>query len=254
MKLLKKSIAFFLLSILLVSIVHAQTEELNLSFSRDWGYANGSGSIQGFFSMIASSTIPLTKVNFFIDSVVIGTVNKEPFKIQFNTDDYSPGLHTLHAIGFSSDGRELNSKVVKREFVTAEASNKAMYAILVPVLGLVLLIVILSTVIPALTSRKKGPVPAGYIRNYGAAGGTICPKCKRPFARHILAPNMLLGKLERCPHCGKWGIARPLSIDLLHEAEKAELNDLVEYGGASGKNSEKNNLYNEIDDTKYQGL
>jgi hypothetical protein len=36
-----------------------------------------------------------------------------------------------------------------------------------------------------------------------------------PFSRSVLAPNMLVGKLERCPHCRKWAIVgRAGSADL----------------------------------------
>ena len=254
MKPLKNSIIIVLISLLIYGIVHAQNEELTLKFSRDWGYSSGSGKIQGLFSMTVSSTVPLAKVVFYIDSAVIGSDENEPFKLQFNTDDYSPGLHSMHAIGTTEDGGELSTKEVKAEFVSAQESNKALYSILVPVFGLVLLIVIISAVVPALTSRKKGPLPAGYSRNYGIAGGAICSKCNRPFARHVLALNMLFGKLERCPNCGKWSISRAVSIQQLHEAEEAELKDLAEQGKTTAMNSSEDELNNEIDNTKYQGM
>lgn len=40
------------------------------------------------------------------------------------------------------------------------------------------------------------------------AGGAICPRCESLYRRHFLSPNMLVGKLERRPHCGKWAVVR----------------------------------------------
>ena len=54
---------------------------------------------------------------------------------------------------------------------------------------------------------------------YGAAGGAVCTGCKNPFSRSVLAPNLVVGKLGRCPHCGKWAIVRRASSVELDEAE-----------------------------------
>jgi hypothetical protein len=254
MKTIKNSMLLVIFCLLSVLNVHAQDEELTLNFSRDWGYSSGSGKIQGVFSMKVTSSVSLTQVTFYIDSLEIGKADKEPYKIQFNTDDYPAGIHTMYAIGVTSDGRELKTKKVKTEFISAEESNKAALSILGPILGLALIIVVVSAIVPVLTSRKNSPLQAGTQRNYGIAGGTICPKCKRPFARHILAPNMFLGKLERCPHCGKWCVARLYSIDLLREAEKAELINPIKRDDDSDNSLGDDNFKNEIDNSKYQGL
>ncbi|HOU24591.1 MAG TPA: hypothetical protein PLN42_10125, partial [Anaerolineae bacterium] len=51
----------------------------------------------------------------------------------------------------------------------------------------------------------------------------ICLRCGRPFARHLFAPNMITGKLERCPHCGKWAIVSARSPAELAAAQATEL-------------------------------
>jgi hypothetical protein len=56
---------------------------------------------------------------------------------------------------------------------------------------------------------------ASESENYGPAGGSICRNCARPFGRHLWMPNLLVGKLSRCPHCGKWQLARRASVDEL---------------------------------------
>ena len=211
-----------LLGLMMFGIVHAQSE-ITLNFSRDFGYSSGTGKIQGLFSMKVTSQAPLIEVDFYIDSKIIGKDKEEPYKIQFTTDDYPLGLHTLYAVGLTSDGRELKTREVGAEFVSAQEGNHAALSIIIPILSLVVIIAILSALIPAISSRKKGTLPSGSSRNYGLAGGTICSRCKRPYAMHMLAPNMLMGKLERCPHCGKWGIVRSYPVSKLREAEQAEL-------------------------------
>jgi hypothetical protein len=38
-------------------------------------------------------------------------------------------------------------------------------------------------------------------------------------ARHFLAPNIGLKKLERCPHCGRWSLVSRASAEELVAAE-----------------------------------
>jgi DNA-directed RNA polymerase subunit RPC12/RpoP len=242
-----------LLSLLSIGFVHVQNEEITLSFSRDFGYSSGLGKIQGLFSIKATANIPLSEVDFYIDSQVIGKDSSEPFKIQFSTDDYPLGVHKIYAIGLSSDDKQIKSKEVIVEFVSAKEGNRAALSIIISVLGLVIIVAILSAVIPALISRKKGNVPAGSVRNYGLAGGTICSRCKRPFAMHFLAPNMLMGKLERCPYCGKWGIVRSFPMEKLREAEEAEATS--KWNLSSNSEEQKEDLLKkEIDESKYQSM
>jgi hypothetical protein len=253
---IKKIAAFVLIIVVgsfMAGIVHAQTEEISFSMSRDFGYSSGSGKIQGLFSMKASSSVPLAEVDFHIDSTIILADKEEPYKVQFNTDDYPIGAHSLYVVGFTPTGKQIVSKEVKVYFVSAEESRKAALGIIVPVLGLVLVITIIAVLVPVISSRKKGKLPPGETRKYGLAGGTICSRCNRPFALHLLAPNMLMGKLERCPHCGKWGISRSFSMDKLREAEKAELESSGTHNGNKGVSDEEQ-LRKEIDDSKFQGM
>jgi len=235
-------------------IAYAQGEEITLKFSRDFGFASGTGKIQGLFSMKVTSSEQLSEVVFYIDTESIGKAVVEPFNLQFNTDNFSPGVHTLYAIGHTIDGRELKTREEITEFLSPQDSKKATLTLIVPILGLSLIAVILSAVIPAFLTKKKGTLAPGTERNYGAAGGTICPRCSRPFPRHVFAPNMLLGKLERCPHCGKWGIFRIYPIDLLRKAEEAELDTDYFQGASKLPIDENDKLRGELEDTKFQGM
>ena len=72
-------------------------------------------------------------------------------------------------------------------------------------------------VISYLVTREKG---AGRNRSYGIYGGAICPRCGRPFSRHWWAPNLLAGKFDRCPHCGKWHFSTRATPQMLASAEQ----------------------------------
>ena len=74
---------------------------------------------------------------------------------------------------------------------------------------------VLGAVVPALIERRRG----FRLGQYGMAGGTVCPRCTFPYSRVVLAPNLVVGKLSRCPHCGKWTIARAASAENLQQAE-----------------------------------
>ena len=91
-----------------------------------------------------------------------------------------------------------------------------MLGLLVPIIGA-------SAAATLFAARRRGRVPLGQPRKYGISGGTICPKCGRPFALSFLGFNLGVGRLTPCPHCGKWFVARRLPQAVLREAEAAEL-------------------------------
>ncbi|MFN2299353.1 MAG: hypothetical protein ACK2UB_10925, partial [Anaerolineales bacterium] len=90
----------------------------------------------------------------------------------------------------------------------------------------------------------------GARRSYTFGGG-ICPKCKRPFGLHFWAPNMLVGKFDRCPFCGRWGIVRRASNSDLRAAEEAERETSKEEPPAV---SSEEKLRKDLEDSKYQNL
>jgi hypothetical protein len=246
----KMRIAFLLaltFCLLAVSVALAQSEGLTMSMSRDWGYGGFNGDIQGLFSMHVSGPDTLVKVEFYIDETKIGEDTEAPFALQFTTDTYGLGVHTMSAVGFTSDGQELRSNTITANFVPEQEVSK----FLIPVFGVVILAILGSTLIPFLVTRNKKPVqlPLGEERSYGMGGGGICPKCKRPFALPFFSMNMGLSKYARCPYCGKWSAVRILSIAKLREAEKAELT----WAQAEAPQvSEEDKLRKELDDSKYQ--
>ncbi|MFN2148128.1 MAG: Ig-like domain-containing protein [Anaerolineales bacterium] len=189
-------------------------ESLKLSLTRNFGYAVG-GRMQGRFTVKAQGPQDLSQVTFLLDGESIAQVTQSPFRFAFSTGDYALGAHTLSATGLTSSGTTLEAKPLQVEFISAEASAGSSMKIVVPILAGALLLALISAIVPAL-SRKKGSFELG---SYGAAGGAVCPRCGMPYSRSIMGPNLVVGKLERCPHCGKWAIVRRATPAELEAAE-----------------------------------
>lgn len=251
MKKIKSALFLAILtSLLTMTAVFAQGDTLKLSLSRDWGYGGFNGDIQGTFTMKASGPASLVLVEFYIDETKIGEVSSAPFNLQFVTDNYSDGAHTLYAIGTTSDGKQITSQKIGAVFVAKEDSGKAIFGTIGPLLAVIFGALLLAAIIPLLTGRKTVHLEPGAARNYGMGGG-ICPKCKRPFAFHIYGFNLAFFKFDRCPYCGKWSPVRRASLAQLQLAEKAELE-----GSQSQvpQISEEDKLKKELDDSKYQNM
>ncbi|MBU2610509.1 MAG: hypothetical protein KJ606_06125 [Chloroflexi bacterium] len=241
-----------LLSMSVVGKVLAQTEELKLSFSRDFGYSSGAGDIQGTFSMKVSGPDDLARVEFYIDETKIGEDFEAPFRLQFNTDNYPLGMHKMYAIGYTADGREYRSRAVTANFVSADEGWQAASKIMIPMLIIVFGAILLSVVVPMLTGRgKRVEVPLGAERKYGIRGGGICPKCQRPFALPLFSMNLGFSKLARCPYCGKWSMVRVQPLAKLRQAEQAEFEQAR---GQIAEISEAEKLKKELDDSRYQEM
>jgi len=189
-------------------------ETLTISLRRTFGYAAGS-RVQGRFTLSASGPDDLARVTFTMDGNPLAEVTEPPFQVAFSTGDYALGVHTLSAYGTTATGQTLEAQPIQREFVSAEASTEAAFKIVGPIVIGALLLVLVGSVVPAL-SRKKKPFELGA---YGIAGGAVCPRCGMPYSRSAMGPNLVIGKLERCPHCGKWAIVPRASQAKLQAAE-----------------------------------
>lgn len=99
-----------------------------------------------------------------------------------------------------------------------------------------------------LASQDAGKVP-GISQAYGPAGGAICSKCGRAFARSYWSPNLITGKLCRCPHCGKWSVAPRASQAALAAAEAAHKTPAP---GSDTHVRPEEGLRKRIEDSKYE--
>ena len=211
------SLLILLLSLGFVSPVFAQQEEpeLKLKVRKDFGYGGGS-TIQGRFSLSVDGPDDLLKVTYLIDGKFMAEVTEEPFRYSFSTSEYELGEHRIEAIGILASGEEIRSQVRTYKFISAEEGWGVALRFLVPILVVTAGLAAIAGLGTFLLGRGKGHFELG---KYGAAGGAICPACGNPYSRNLFAPNLLVGKLGRCPHCGKWAIARRASREQLLAAE-----------------------------------
>jgi len=231
-----------------------QEDQLQIRLRRNWGFSSGTGKIQGTFTIISSGPVDVSRVVFYIDDHVLSELTEEPFNFQFNTDNYSLGPHRLYALSYTSEGKELSSNILQVEFVSSEEGWGAAMNIIIPLVVIILGAVGLAFLLPLIFTRgKKDQLPPGAPRNYGHYGGAICPKCERPFSRHIYGLNLGLHKYDRCPYCGKWSLVRRASREELEAAEAAEIQAAQE-GVFEPKKSEEQELRNDIEDSRFEDL
>ena len=228
-----------LLILLLPASVYAQESQpdLNLYLIRNFGYG-GFGEIQGNFTLkIRDPLAELDKVEFYLDDELIGTILQEPYEYKFHTSSYPDGEHTFSAVGTLFDGTPLESNRITKVLLSSGQAWSETQGIVVPMLIFAAGLTVLGLVIPVLMGRKKDFV----LGKYGLAGGAICPRCELPFSRFVLSPNLLAGKLVRCPHCGKISILARASQEHIQEAERKYKN-------------EEPSMVKELDDQGYKKL
>ncbi len=238
------------ISLLLVFVpaVSAQedTPPLEIKLRRDFGYGGFSGDIQGTFSILADGPDSLVEVQFYVDETLLGTDTEAPYGIQFETGLFDPGVHTIHAVGITAQGDQLLSNELSREFISGDSAMGSTIKIVVPILGITLLITLVSVLFPLMGKKKGKPGPIG---EYGPAGGAVCPKCGLPFSRNFFSPNMVMGKLARCPHCGKISIRPRASAPELKMAEDRLRAGQKEEGTIEV--DEQDNLRRALDDSRF---
>ncbi len=180
----------------------------------------------------------------------MSTVSQAPFKYSFVTGDYPDGIHEMGAVVTLKDGTTLNPTPESYNFISANAEQVNMGQILWPLLGIIVAVIAIVILSQVLASRRGlAHVEPGTQRNYGIAGGAVCPKCGRPTPLHMMSINLLAGKYDRCENCGKWSVMRRASIADLRAAEEAEAaaskpTDLPE-------KSEEEKLRDMLDKSKY---
>jgi hypothetical protein len=220
----------------------AQDEALNLRLRRTFGYSGG-GDIQGSFLMIVDGPQDLVRVAFYVDESVLQVVEAPPFEARLHTGDFPLGPRRLWAEGVDASGTTMHSNTIEVDFVSSSAGWQAAAGMILPVLAIVGAVLLGSSVLVAITSRSYRP------GKYGSAGGAICRYCRLPMARHVLAPNLGLGKLERCPHCGRWSIAARATETELAQAE-ARLT--AESGPAAPEISAEQKLRRQVDESRFE--
>jgi hypothetical protein len=226
----KKRIFICVFAVLVLSLlrpvpVGAQEEAYTVHLRRDFGYGAGS-NVRGTFSIsITGDESQVVSVEFLIDGQVMATLDQPPFRFQFHTDSYGFGEHYLSARVHLQDGRIETTPERRLNFVTPGDERGGVVGIVVGVGGAILFSLLVYALVQMRFSKGK-PKTAfqpGQERSYGMFGGTICPKCGRPFPRHWWGLNMVAGRLDRCEHCGKWSMTTRAAPEALRAAEAAEV-------------------------------
>ncbi len=247
-------IALILLKLVTIVGMAQADSQVYLTLDKVIGYKSGFWvsqlEAQGTLAVNAEAPAGVTRVAFYIDgSTLMGEDTQAPFSLQFYSDSYVLGMHTLTARGFTAEGKEIGSNTISVKFVTTAESVNAGLLIAVP---LAIVVILFSSITWYATRAKKlASLPAGAPRVYGSAGGAICGRCGRPFAMHNLSLNLVSLKLERCPYCGRLAFVRRRSEAELHRAEAAEL----ETAGSAAKTSTPDpseKLRRDIDASRYQ--
>lgn len=238
----KIGLLFVLAWLGVTAVALAQETEFTLRLSRDFGLGLGT-RIEGTFSYRVSAPDNVVRVVFLMDGEPLAEDTEPPFRHQFRTAGFTPGLHTLSAVGYTAGGQMLTSNSITREFLSAEASQRVTVVIFVPII----LVLLASFLIPALLMRRSGGDPLFT----GPAGSAICAKCNKPFAMHFWAPNIVVGKYDRCPHCGKWSVARRAHPDVVRAAVAAlEAHQKAEQAGALPL-TDADVLRKQLDDSRF---
>ncbi|MCJ7694598.1 MAG: hypothetical protein MUO40_04150 [Anaerolineaceae bacterium] len=204
---------------ILPSTVQAQTPApYTIRLNRDFGYGGGS-NVRGTFSLrISGDQETIQEVTYFIDNELMHKTSTDPFRFQFNTDDYGFGWHDLGAEILTKNGGVISLNPIRYNFVTPEEETSGIKNILVPI-GVVILVAFGISALVQTLGKPKKLAGAGQPRSYGVLGGVICPKCGYPYPRHFWGINMGIGKLDRCESCGKWSITTRATPDQLAAAE-----------------------------------
>jgi len=242
-------VLFILVSLLFSPAVQAQDEtpQITIGLIRNMGYGGFGGEIQGSFTISASSDSELEKVVFYYNDTVLGEDSEAPYKLQFNTEVIEPGQVIFSAVGYFTDGSTARSNTLSRTVLSGDSVIGNMTGMIVPILVVIALIVGFSFALQFSRSKKGAPFTPG---KYGAAGGAVCPKCSLPFSRNFFSPNLVVGKLERCPHCGKISIRPRASVSALKEAEARYLESSNIANGQTPE-KEEDKMRKMIDDSRF---
>lgn len=254
------SVLFFFTAALLLLVspqVQAQEIEFRLDVNRDFGYGNGS-DVRGNFSLtIYGAQESIRTVKYLMDGEEIGQVSQAPFRFRFSTSDYPDGWHELSAVVETTDNRSAATPVVRLNFISSAQQSAAMKRIFSLTLVLIVIGGGIGVATQFITLRGGGHTTPGVPKRYGLLGGTICPRCNRPYSIHIWSISLIGGRLDRCEHCGKWAFIQRRRPDLLAAAEKAGLqaaqaeeNTLP--GAAEESDEEK--LHRLLDESRYSKL
>lgn len=231
-------------------VVSAQDSPFSLRIMRDWGYGNGA-DINGRMSLsIKGDQAQIQQVTFFMDETVMADVTASPFKFQFDTNNYEPGLHRMTAEVKTIDGDTFTTNRLVSNFVEKGQANQSMVKILTLVGGIAVAGIGIQFLMQKSSNQGTRFDEHGHVQ-YGVWGGAVCPRCGQPFKRSFFGINLVGVRLERCPHCGKFVAARRASVEQLDAAERRFRSAPEELAPVKSELEKKQESY---DDSKYTDI
>lgn len=247
-------VILFVIVLPVSTVLGAEEEGFEIRLNRDFGYGGFGNQIQGNFSIIVKDELDFVKVTYMMDEVEMGVLTEEPFRFRFDTDDYSPGNHEYWAIGELSDGTVLQSNRISAQVLSQEDANVDVGLILGIIFGTMIVGGVLSWVITEVISKKakqgeyfdEDHMP----KRFSLKGGTMCPKCGEPYAYNVFSANLLTHKFDRCPHCGKYALTRPMTRDAMLAQVKEKYGEIVVEEIQQPLNEEEK-LRKQLDDSRF---
>jgi hypothetical protein len=200
---MKKRIFMLLVLALVFALSHsavlAQDSPYTLRIVRDWGYGNGA-DINGRMSLsLKGDQDQIREVTFFIDGEIMASVAASPFKFQFDTNNFEPGLHRLTAEVKTTTGEIYTTNGLVSNFLEKSAANQSMLKMLLLIAGIAVVSIGIQFLMQKNATKNPKYDDDGRVI-YGAFGGAVCPSCGQPFNRSFLGINLVGVRLERCPH------------------------------------------------------
>jgi hypothetical protein len=244
-------ITWILLTSLLLT-AFGQSPDYQLNLRRNFGYNSGK-QIKGNFTVsIVGATGNIKSVRYTLDGKLMSEVNQSPFSLTFETTNYAYGDHELGATIQLLDGNTLTATPKAVEFATPDQEAASVSGIILPIVGLLVLITGggLAFQFLVLRNRPFKELAPGTQRNYGLTGGTVCPRCHRPFVFHWWSLKLVGYKYDRCEFCGKSGMMRMMSHSALRAAEQAELTSMNAAPAITQK-TEEDKLKDMLDQSRY---
>ena len=150
--------------------------------------------------------------------------------------------------GSEDEERDLPSNKITHNFIAEDDSNRRLVTFVLPLLLLIIGGRLLTSWIA--NRGQKEPSAANF---NGPAGGTICPKCHKPFARHMWAPNLISGKYDRCPHCHKWSFVTRVHPDVLQASYEAmvQAEKTAQAEVNPPEKDDENTYHSNLDDSRF---
>lgn len=124
---------------------------INSSLYKNNGYGMGN-DMNGEWTLNVEVSSDVTRVEFYLDGKLVSNDTAAPFSWNFNTADYTDGLHLFRAMAFNADG-EVNYQEIPRNFVPFPLD------FVVGIIALVIITLVIAIVGALAKNKKLGKKP-----------------------------------------------------------------------------------------------